>query len=65
MTGRLDRTLGDQLVEVVEAALAVQTPVVLDVVAVRGWTWAGVDALGACIDRGAIVPPCRRDPILH
>ncbi len=55
VTGRLDRTLGEQLVEVVEAGLAIHTTVLLNVSKVRDWTWAGIDALGACIDLGAIV----------
>ncbi len=56
VSGLLDRELGDQLVEVVEAALAVSPRVALQVASVHRWTWAGLDALTSCVDRGAVLP---------
>ncbi len=56
ITGRLDREIGSQLVELVQAAVVAGSPVALNVAGVHRWTWPGVDALGACLDLGAAVP---------
>ncbi len=54
VSGVLTGELGDQLVETVEAALAVAPAVALDLRAVREWTAEGLEGVSLCAERGVV-----------
>lgn len=58
VAGRLDRDLGDQLVELVTTAFEVAPRVTLELTGVHHCTPSGHDAIAACRELGASV----RDP---